>query len=75
MTLTTEERDLLIRGLKSITGGCQSAEPLLAKLRSPDNTARKLEMIREMAQKFSGHKLMQVAGPFRQILNILKDTP
>ena len=33
---------------------------------------RKIEAIKKLAQSKAGHKLMQVAGPFRELLNLLK---
>jgi len=33
---------------------------------------RKLELVKKFAQGKAGHKLMQVAGPFRELLNLLK---
>jgi len=33
---------------------------------------RKIEAIKKLAESRAGHKLMQVAGPFRELLNLLK---
>lgn len=51
----------------------QQKEDLIIRLEKEcGELRRKIEAIKKLAQSRAGHKLMQVAGPFRELLNLLK---